>query len=262
MKPKHVWIPSLLLIAALVSCQPAPQSVGQAAAPAMAEDPLAQPRSSDPLIAGFQQSTVASISDAIDQVTGKGAFMRFDMRPIVGKAFVGRAVTSLVRPSSPAESTSSTAVAHPIEMIDTAAPGTVGVIVFEGGQEIAALGGLMATAAKTRDMAGMVLDGALRDVGEVRGLGLPVFARAVSPANAVSRYASVSVNEPVVCAGVAVNPGDIIVAGEDGVVVVPQDRAEEILKVAQEIDQRESKMVPFIKEQKSLSKAVAEFNRI
>jgi regulator of RNase E activity RraA len=228
----------------------------------MATPSLEQPASSDPLIAGFQKSTVASISDAIDQVTGSGAYMKFDMRPVVGTAFVGRAVTALVRPAAKEASTPATAVVHPIEMIDTAEPGTVGVIVFENGQEIAALGGLMATAAKSRDMAGMVLDGALRDVGEVRNIGLPVFARAISPANAVSRYASVSLNEPVMCAGVQVTPGDIIVAGEDGIVVVPQGQAEAILKVAQEIDERESKMVPFIKEQKSLSKAVEEFNRI
>ena len=57
-------------------------------------------------------------------------------------------------------------------------------------------------------------------------------------------------------------PGDIIVADEDGVVVVPQERAEEVLKKAQEIDQRESGMFPFIRQFKSLSKAIEKFNRI
>lgn len=245
-------------ISLMICCQPAPQPAGQQEA----AEPIVQPISADPLIAGLQRTTVASVSDAVDQVTGARGYMSHDMRPWVGKAFVGRAVTALVKPARPEDSTPATAVKHPVEMIDEASPGEVGVIVFDDGLEIAALGGLMATAAKARGMAGMVLDGALRDVDEVRGLGLPVFARAVSPANAVSRFASVSKNEPVVCAGVTVNPGDIIVASEDGVVVVPKDKAEKVLEVAQEIDERESKMVPFILKEKSLQKAVEVFDRI
>jgi regulator of RNase E activity RraA len=69
-------------------------------------------------------------------------------------------------------------------------------------------------------------------------------------------------NVPVECAGVMVRPGDIIVADEDGVVVVPQERAAEVLKQAQSIDERESGMYPFIREFKSLTKAIAKFNRI
>jgi len=61
---------------------------------------------------------------------------------------------------------------------------------------------------------------------------------------------------------VTVKPGDIIVAGEDGVVRVPQERAQEVLKAAQEIDDRESKMVPYIQKFRSLRKAIEVFNRI
>ena len=64
------------------------------------------------------------------------------------------------------------------------------------------------------------------------------------------------------CAGVNVRPGDIIVADEDGVVVVPQERAADVLKQAQAIDDRERGMYPFIREFKSLQKAIAKFNRI
>jgi len=242
------------------SCRPA--SAPAPPAETAAAPPLEQPLSADPLIAGFQQTTVASVSDAVDQIVGRRGYMAHDMRPFVGKKFVGRAVTALVKPAAPEESTPATAVKHPVEMIDEAEPGEVGVIVFEDGLEIAALGGLMATAAKARGMAGMVLDGALRDIEEVERIGLPVFARAASPANAVGRYKSVAKNIPVECAGVTVRPGDIIVAGVDGVVVVPQEKAEEVLKRAREIDERESKMVPFIQQEKSLQKAVEKFNRI
>jgi regulator of RNase E activity RraA len=66
----------------------------------------------------------------------------------------------------------------------------------------------------------------------------------------------------VTCGGVTIKPGDIIVAGEDGVVRVPAEKAAEVLAKSQEIDERESKMVPFIKKFKSLTKAIQVFNRI
>ena len=115
-------------------------------------------------------------------------------------------------------------------MIDEAKPGEVGVIVMEGTLDIAAMGNLMATAAIERGMAGMVLDGAIRDVWDIRRMGLTVYARSKSPRTAVGHYATVAKNVPVECAGVTVRPGDIIVADEDGVVVVPQEHAADVLK--------------------------------
>lgn len=230
-------------------------SVRQAAAPAEAP-PV------DPIVQGFSTSTVASVADAVDQVIGKRGYLAHDMRPYVGKAFVGRAATALVKPAPPDQATPALAVKHSVEMIEGAGPGDVGVIVMEGSLDVAAIGGLMGTAAKARGMVGMVLDGAVRDIAELRALDLPVFARSVSPGTAVSRYASVAKQVPVECAGVTIAPGDIIVAGEDGVVVVPKDRAADVLKRSKEIDDREMKMVPFIKQYKSLSKAIAVFNRI
>ena len=147
-------------------------------------------------------------------------------------------------------------------MIDEAKPGEVGVIVMEGTLDIAAMGNLMGTAATVRGMAGMVLDGAIRDVWDIRRMGLTVYARSSTPATAVGHYATVAKNVPVECAGVTVRPGDIIVADEDGVVVVPQERAEEVLKKAKEIDDRERGMFPFIQKHKSLQKAIELFGRI
>lgn len=217
---------------------------------------------SDPLLAGFAESTVASVSDAVDQVVGRRGFLAHDMRPWVPGSFVGRARTALVRPASPEKATPALAVKHSVEMIDESSPGEVGVIVMEKGLDVAAMGGLMGTAAKARGMAGMVLDGGVRDVAELRDLALPTYARSVVPSSAVGRWASVAKQVPVECAGVTVRPGDIIVAGEDGVVAVPADRAAEVLKRAKEIDQREMKMVPMIKQHRSLQKVVELFNRI
>jgi regulator of RNase E activity RraA len=236
-----------------------PVAVRQAAAPAPVQAPQA---AADPLIAGFSKSTVASVADSVDQIVGKRGYLNHDMRPYVAGAFVGRARTALVKPATPEKSTPALATQHSVQMIDNATPGDVGVIVMEGSLDVAAIGGLMGTAAKSRGMVGMVLDGAVRDVKELREMNLPTFARSVSPATAVGRYASVSQMVPVECGGVTIAPGDIIVAGEDGVVVVPKERAAEVLKRAQEIDERETKMLPFIKQYKSLAKAIAAFNRI
>lgn len=216
----------------------------------------------DPLIDGFRKTTVASVSDAVDQVVGVRGYLSHDMRPFVAGRVVGRARTSLVRPATKEQASPTLAVKHSVEMIDSAQPGEVGVIVMEGTLDVAAIGGLMGTAAKARGMAGMVLDGAVRDIAELRSLGLPVYARSASPATAVSRYASVEKDVTVECAGVRVAPGDIVVGDEDGVVIVPKDKAEAVLKAAQDIDKRESAMVPIIKDLKSLSQAIAKFNRI
>jgi len=222
----------------------------------------AAPTSGDPLIDGFTKTTVASVADAVDQVVGRRGFMSHEMRPRIAGSFVGRAATALLRPAPPEKATPQLTGKHSIEMIDNAKPGEVGVIVIENGLDVAALGGLMATDAQARGMAGMVLDAGVRDVGEIRALGLPVYARSVIPSTTVGRFASVANQVPVECAGVTVKPGDIIVAGEDGVVAVPQERAAEVLKRSLEIDARENKMVPLIKKYKSLQKVVEMFNRI
>jgi 4-hydroxy-4-methyl-2-oxoglutarate aldolase len=221
----------------------------------------------DPIVAGFQKTTVASVADAMDQVGGRRGFMSHDMRPRtagpgVPVKFAGRAVTALMREATPEQASPTLSAKHSVEMIDNAKPGEVGVLQIVNGLDVAGLGGLMGTAAKARGMAGVIIDGGVRDVGEVRALGLPVFARSVVPSSSVGRYATVDRNVPVRCGGVDVRPGDIIVAGEDGVVVVPSDLASAVLTRANEIDARETKMVPLIQKLKALGKAVQQFNRI
>jgi 4-hydroxy-4-methyl-2-oxoglutarate aldolase len=222
----------------------------------------AKPKYSDPLLNGFANSTVASVADAVDQITGKRGYMSHDMRPRVGMAFVGRATTAILKAAPPEKATAALSAKDSVAMIDAAKPGEVGIIVVENSLDLAGLGGLMATAAKARGMAGIVLDGGVRDLAEIRSLGLPVFSRSVSPGSSVGRFASAAKDVAVKCGGIDIQPGDIIVAGEDGVVVVPKAQEQAILKRSQEIDDRETKMVPFIKQFKSLTQTVQKFNRI
>jgi regulator of RNase E activity RraA len=188
--------------------------------------------------------------------------MSHDMRPRVAGQIVGRAITATLRQAPPDKATAALSAKHSVAMIDNSKPGDVGIIVVENGLDVAGLGGLMGTTAKVRGMAGVLIDGGLRDIAELRALGLPAYSRSVVPSSSVGRWATVSNNTPVQCAGIIVKPGDIIVAGEDGVVRVPQERAAEVLKRSQEIDDRETKMVPLIKQYKALSKVVEVFNRI
>ena len=91
-----------------------------------------------------RQGPVASLTDAIDQVTGKRGFMSHDMAAASGH-FAGRAVTALLRPAPPEKATAQLTARDSVQMIDEAKPGEVGVIVIEDGLDVAALGGLIGT---------------------------------------------------------------------------------------------------------------------
>jgi len=143
--------------------------------------------SEEALIAGFKKSTVASVADAVDQITGQRGFMSHDMRPRVPGQIVGRAVTATLRQVPPEKATAALSAKHSVAMIDNAKPGEVGVIVVENGLDVAGLGGLMGTTAKVRGMAGILIDGGLRDIAELRALDLPSYSRSVVPSSSVGR---------------------------------------------------------------------------
>lgn len=106
------------------------------------------------------------------------------------------------------------------------------VIVVQGGDlEYALAGGNVCAVAQKRGVRGFVLDGALRDVAEVRASGFPVFAKAVIPKPG-AKEAIGSLNEPVTCGGVRVEPGDIVVGDEEGIVVVPLAERDAVLAAA------------------------------
>jgi 4-hydroxy-4-methyl-2-oxoglutarate aldolase len=112
-----------------------------------------------------------------------------------------------------------------------AAPGDV-VVVESGDLDYALAGGNVCAVAQRNGIAGFVLDGLIRDVAEVRELGFPVFARGVIPVPGGKR-AVLPLDVPVRCGGVPVRPGDLVVADEEGVVVVPAERAAEALAEAE-----------------------------
>jgi regulator of RNase E activity RraA len=149
-----------------------------------------------------------------------------------------------------------------MDAIDAAPPGSVYVMVLEDGLDYGAVGGLMVTAMKYRGLAGAVVDASIRDTPQIGKLQFPVFSRGVAPSTTINHYRCAGVNIPVTCAGVRVNAGDIVTADEDGVAVVSRAHAAEVLKKAQELDNTEHSMFPFIEKFRSLKEAVAKFGRI
>jgi regulator of RNase E activity RraA len=221
---------------------------------------LAQQAPADPLIQGLREVEVASVADAMEQLYGQRAYMSHEMRPLAPAKLAGPAVTVLLKKGEHKEG--APASQGMLDAIDSAPAGSVYVMVLEDGGDYAGIGGLMATAMKYRGLAGAIIDGGVRDTPQIRKLQFPVFSRGVVPSTTINHYRFAGVNVPVTCAGVRVNAGDIVVADEDGVAVVPKDRAADVLKKAQDLDNTEHTMIPFIEKFRSIKEAVAKFGRI
>src|SRR5205823_11847633 len=130
--------------------------------------------------------------------------------------------------------------------IDLGGPNSVYVMVVEEGADIAGMGGLMGTAMQARNFSGAVIDGGVRDTAYLQKIGFPVFALGEVPSTSVGHYRFAGANVPVVCDGVQVNPGDIVVADSDGVAIVPRVKAAEVLAIAEEMDFKEHSMYAYI----------------
>lgn len=108
-------------------------------------------------------------------------------------------------------------------------PGDILVVSAQGDTTYAMLGGNISLGMQARGVKGFVIDGAVRDVSELRELDFPTFARGVAVAAADLGGPRGEVNVPIACGGVVVNPGDIVVADEDGIVIVPSTLAAEVV---------------------------------
>ncbi len=167
-----------------------------------------------------------SVTCAISDCMGRFNAMTSDMRPLFdGIRFVGTAITVKTLASD---------IAAAFKAIDLCAPGDVVVIDTHSSVNTAFWGENMTMSAVNRGAIGAVIDGACRDVEEIRRLRFPVICKGVVP-NVASVSGYGHVNVPIQCAGVAVSPGDIIVVDGNGVVVVPKDDSAGILGEAQQL---------------------------
>ena len=203
---------------------------------------------------------VASVADAMEQLYGQRAYMSHDMRPLFKTKFAGPAGTVLMKKEEHKEG--SAASQGLLDAIDAAPPGSVYVMVLQDGLDYGAIGGLMTTAMKYRGLTAAVVDGSIRDTPQIGKLQFPVFSRGVVPSTTINHDRFAGANVPGTCAGVRVSAGDIVTADEDGVAVVPRAHAAEVLKKAQDLDNTEHTMIPFIEKFRSIKEAVAKFGRI
>ena len=190
------------------------------------------------LISILRDVSSPNISDAMHR---KGA-MR-DIHPInLGTKIVGRAVTV---------QTFAGDWAKPVEAIDLAGPGNV-LVIYNGSNNIAPWGGLATLSCKNRGIEGVVVDGAVRDVDEIRALNYPIFSSGITP-NAGDPKGMGEINAEITCGGQLVRPGDYIVGDDSGVVVIPKERAYEIARRAKEVEKMESRLYEEIRRGKTLS---------
>jgi 4-hydroxy-4-methyl-2-oxoglutarate aldolase len=214
----------------------------------------------DPLVDGFRVVEVSSVSDAMEQLYGQTNYLGHEFRPNFVTKFAGPAVTVQMKKEENKEG--SAATQGMLDAIDKAPAGSVYVMSVQGDADMVAMGGLMCSTMHYRRLAGALTDGSVRDTPQLRRIQFPVYSRGVAPSTVVNHYRFAGSNVPVKMGNVTVNPGDIIAADEDGVVVVPRARAADILKKAQELDDTEHRMYPFIEKFKSIGEAVKQFGRI
>ncbi|OYV11578.1 MAG: 3-hexulose-6-phosphate synthase / 6-phospho-3-hexuloisomerase [Methanosaeta sp. ASM2] len=193
------------------------------------------------MIAIFREVSTSNISDAMHR---KGA-MRGILPVNLGVKIVGRAVTV---------QTFAGDWAKPVEAIDLAGPGDV-LVVYNGSNFIAPWGGLATLSCKMKGVEGVVIDGAVRDVDEIRAMKYPIFSSGITP-NAGDPKGMGEINSEINCAGQMVKPGDYIVGDECGVVVIPKERAYEIARRAKEVEKTESRLYEEIRRGSTLSQVI------
>lgn len=211
------------------------------------------------LLQSYRHVEVASVSDAVEQLLGKRMYLSHRMHPLFHTKFVGFALTVRLKKE---ENRDPHALDGMLVAIDHGKKGSVYVMSIEDGVDIAGMGGLMGTAMQSRDFSGALIDGAVRDTDYLRKIGFPVYAAGVTPSTSVGHYRFGGSQIAVVIDGVTINPGDVITADNDGVVVVPRGKAAAVLELAQQMDYKEHSMYPLIEKTKSIEGAVKQVGRL
>ncbi len=146
-------------------------------------------------------------------------------------------------------------------ILDAAGPGDV-IVVDLGGAACSTWGGMASLAAKVKGVAGVLVDGGVRDLEEMIAFDFPVFARHLVPTTGRGRLKVEAIGEPVEIDGVAVAPGDIIVADGTGAVCLPSAAAERIVSRAEELQRADEAAVAEIQRGLGFSEAMKKFTRI
>ncbi len=189
----------------------------------------------------LMQVTTPNVSDAMHRARAMEG-----IKPIVkGRKIVGKAVTVYTMDGDWAKT---------VEAIDVAGKGDV-IVIKCSGDNAAVWGELATRSCMNKGIEGVVIDGAVRDVDDIAKLGFPVFAKKIVP-NAGEPKGFGEINVKIICGGVEVNPGDWIVADDNGVMVIPKQRAYEIARRALEVKKHEDRIRAEIESGKTLAEVV------
>ncbi len=183
----------------------------------------------------FRTLSAAVLSDVMDALGLMNRAMRPFVRPLdENVVLAGRARTGLYMLAYEVREGENPYEVE-IALVDDLRPGDVPVLACNGPtQRIAPWGELLSTAAQARGAAGCITDGLVRDVRQIREMRFPVFHGGIGPLDTKGRARMMQRDVPVECAGVKVQSGDIVFGDVDGVVVIPQERAAEVLAKAKE----------------------------
>lgn len=185
------------------------------------------------LVAGFAGIPVANIADNMNRL----ACVDAKIRPMNKAPLLGTAFTVKTRPGD-------NLLLH--KALDMAKPGDVIVVAAQGDTVNSITGELMISWAKQRGLAGLIIDGAIRDAGAVRNMDIPVYAAGITP-NGPYKDGPGEINVPVSCGGIMIKPGDILVGDEDSVVVIDPQDAPQILEKAKATVVKEARFMEEIK---------------
>lgn len=180
------------------------------------------------IIESFKETSTPSVHESLSSVESN--VMDSEIKPIAqGMKLAGPAITVFCPVGD-------NLMMH--KAMTLAKPGDVLIINAQGYKKSVMWGAIVTVTAMAIGLAGVVVDGAVRDTAEIRRLGFPVFSRWISPHGA-TKVNPGSINIPIQCGGVTVKPGDIVVGDDDGVVVVPKDMAADVLRKVKERDSKE-----------------------
>ncbi|MDR2322100.1 MAG: RraA family protein [Microbacterium sp.] len=206
----------------------------------------------DPIVAALRELDSCAVSDALDALGLPGAVTALAQRWPSATVTAGRVRTVTAGPK--ATSGPATHIATPL--VAVAEPDDVVVIDNHGRTDVSCWGGLLAEAAVLRGVAGVIVDGACRDVQESAALGLPLYARAAVPVSARGRIVQQAADERIQVSGVSVASFDYVIADVNGVVFVPADRAERVVALARRIADREERMAEAVRAGRDVSEVM------
>lgn len=217
-----------------------------------------RPDTSPELIAAFKGLATSTIGNVLDDL-GIGS-IGLNLRPVApGMRFVGAALT--VKEVTGAKNAYKASEFGLGAVIDMCQPLDV-VVIDNGGQQVSTWGGVASVAAAQNGVAGLVVDGGVRDADEIIELGFPVFSRHVVPLSGKTRVKVIEINTTVKIDGMPVHPGDIIIGDSSGLVVVPRDRAAEVAQRASELEQQDRQASEEIRKGLSFTEALRKFAKL